>query len=49
MISYSMVCQYRNTPLHWAVEKREIECVNALMQHADIGAALTIQDEVSYN
>ena len=48
MISYSMVCQEKKTPLHWAVD-RGIEYVNALMQHADIGAALTIQDSVSHN
>ena len=49
MISYSMVCQDKKTPLHWAVENANIECMNALMQHADIGAALAIQDYVSYN
>ena len=49
MVSYSIICQESKTPLHWAAERGSIECVNALMQHADIGAALMIQDNVSYN
>ena len=44
-----MVCQDKKTPLHVAVDQGNIKCLNALMQHADIGAALTIQDKVSYN
>ena len=50
MVSFSMVCQDKKTPLHWAAAyKGNIECVNAWMQHADIGAALTMQAKVSYN
>ena len=49
MIPYSIVCQNGMTPLHWAVEKGSVECVKELMQHADIGATLIMQDEVSDN
>ena len=50
MVSYSIICQFGGfTPLHWAAARGSIECVNALMQHADIGATLIIQDNVSYN
>ena len=47
MIPYSIVYQYKKTPLHWAVEKGSVECVKELMQHAEIAAALTMQDKVS--
>ena len=43
-----IICQYERTPLHWAVEAGSVECVKELMQHADIGPALVMQDEVSY-
>ena len=49
MISYSIVCQDKMTPLHMAAEKGIVECVKELMQHADIGPALIMQDDVSYN
>ena len=44
-----LYCQDKKTPLHLAAAAGSMECVNALMQHADIGATLTMQDEVSYN
>jgi hypothetical protein len=37
------------TPLHLAVGKGSVECVKELMQHADIGSTVIIQDKVSYN
>ena len=49
MIPYSIVCQYEKTPLHLAVEKGSVECVKELMQHADIGATVIMQDSVSCN
>ena len=44
MIPYSIVCQDERTPLHMAVGNGSVECVKELMQHADIGAALIMQD-----
>ena len=49
MIPYSIVCQDEKTPLHLAAAAGSVECVKELMQHADIGATLIMQDVVSNN
>ena len=49
MIPYSIVCQDKKTPLHFAAARGSVECVKELMQHADIGATVIMQDLVSYN
>ena len=45
----SIICQDGKTPLHHAACKPSVEWLKVLMQHADIAAALTIQDDVRYN
>ena len=48
LIRYSIDCQEKRTPLHWAAKAGSVECVKELMQHADIGRTVIMQDDVSY-